>query len=95
MIGQAEVRHLGGRTEIGRLLQPDRNPILVQLEPDIFQIRADLLHVLHQAVGLKIELLHAAVDLAVGDFQGDRFFVQPVGFFIALGRVGLLHQEVA
>ena len=66
MIGQAEIRHLGCRTEIGRLLQPHRNPVRIQLEPDIFQIWPDFLHVLHQVVGLKIKLLNAAVNFAVG-----------------------------
>ena len=75
-----------------RLLQPDRNPILVELEPGIFQVRPDLLHVLHQAVRLEIELLQAPVHLAVGDSQGDRLVVQLVRFFVRLGGVGLLHQ---
>ena len=33
-----------------------------------------------------------AVVLAIGNFEGDRLVVQPVGFFVACGRVGLLHQ---
>ena len=92
MIAQAEVRHLRGGTEIGRLLQPDRNPVLVQLEPHVFQVRPDLLHVLHQAVRLEIELLQAPVQLAVRHSQVDGLAVQAVGFFVRLGGVGLLHQ---
>ena len=92
MIGQTEVRHLGGRAEIGWLFQPHRNPVAIQLEADVFQVRADFLDVLHQAVGLEIELLDAAVDLAVGNPERHRLLVQPVGFVVTRGRVGLLHQ---
>ena len=91
-IVQAEVRHLGGGTEVGRFLQPDRNPVLVQLEADIFEIRADLLHVLHQAVRAGIDLLQAAINFAVRHAQSDRLIVEAVGFLVGLGSVGLLHQ---
>ena len=76
MIGQAEIRHLGRRPEIGRLLQPHRNPVRIQLEPDVFQVRPDFLHVLHQAVSLKIKLLNLAIDFAVGHSKCDRLLVQ-------------------
>src|SRR5579872_7175550 len=64
VIGQPEVRHLRRRAEVSRLLQPYGNPVLVQLEADVFQVWPDLLHILHQAVGLKIELLQATIQLA-------------------------------
>ena len=92
MIGQAEVRHLRGRTEVGRLFQPDRNPVLVQLEPHVFQVRPDLLHVLHQAVGLEIELLQPRLELAVGDSEVDSLGIKLVGFVVRFGGIGLLHQ---
>ena len=92
MIGQPEIRHLGGGTEIRRLLQPHRNPILVQLQPDIFQVRPDLLLVLHQAVRLVIELLQTPVQLAVRNSQVHRLDVQTVRYLVRLGRIGLLHQ---
>ena len=57
-----------------------------------FRFGPDLLHVLHQAVGLEIKLLDAAVDLAVGNPERHRLLVQSVGFVIARGGVGLLHQ---
>ena len=68
IVSQAEVRHFCGRPEVCWLLEPDGNPILVELEPDVFQIRPDLLHVLHQTVSLKVELLNVAVNLAVLNF---------------------------
>ena len=67
MVVQAEVRHLRRGTEIRRLLQPHWNPILVELQPDVFQVRADLFQVLHQAVRLVVELLQTGVQLAIGD----------------------------
>ena len=54
---QAELRHLGGGTEFVRMLQPVRNPFLVDLHPDFFQVRADFLDFLLQVEGLLIELL--------------------------------------
>ena len=92
MLVQAEVRHLRSRTEIGRLLQPHWNPIPVQLQPHVFQIRPNLLHVLHQAVRLEIELLQTPVQLAVCHSQVDRLAIEPVGFFVGLRRIRLLHQ---
>ncbi len=92
VIVQAEVRHLGGRAEVGGLFQPDRNPVTVQLQANVLQVRPDLFQVLHQAVRLEIELLDAAVELAVRYLERDGFVVQPVRFFIRLGGVRLLHQ---
>ncbi len=64
MLAQAEVRHLGCRAEISRLLQPHRNPVLIQLEADVLQVRPDLLYIFHQVVSMEIELLQARRDLA-------------------------------
>ena len=75
MIAQTEIRHFRRRTEIRRLLQPHRNPILIQLEPNILQVRPNLFHVLHQAVRLEIELLQTPVELAVGHSQINRLTV--------------------
>src|SRR5258708_2197299 len=36
---QAELRHFGGGTEFVRMLQPVRNPFLVNFHPDFLQIR--------------------------------------------------------
>src|SRR6267143_2675374 len=41
---------------------------------------------------LKIQLLQAPVELAVGDSQGHSLVVHLVGLFVGRGRVGLLHQ---
>ena len=41
---------------------------------------------------LKIELLQAPIDFAICHSQSDCFVIQPVGFFVALCGVGLLHQ---
>ena len=43
-------------------------------------------------MGAKIDLLQAAVNLAVGDPQADSLVIQAIGFVIALRGVGLLHQ---
>ena len=40
----------------------------------------------------KIELLDAAVNLTVGDFERDGVFIQAVSVVIRLGGVGLFHQ---
>jgi hypothetical protein len=81
-IGEAEVRHFRRGTKIRRLLQPYRNPVLVQLQLHIFQVRANLFHVLHQAVRLEVELLQTAVQLAVFNSQIYCLNVELVGFFV-------------
>src|SRR5258708_25704490 len=37
-IGEAEIGHLGGRAEGAGLLQPNGNPVLIQLEANILEI---------------------------------------------------------
>ena len=92
LVVQAEIRHLGGGAEIAGLLQPDGNPVLVQLQANILEIWTDLLHVLQQALGGAVELDNAQVEFAVGDLQRDGAIVQTIGFLVGLGGVGLLHQ---
>ncbi len=43
VILQAELRHFCRGAEFVRMLQPVRNPFLVNLHPDFFQVRADFL----------------------------------------------------
>ena len=57
---QAELRHLGRRTELVGVLQPVRNPFLVDLHADFFQVRTDFLDFLQQVVGALVELLDLA-----------------------------------
>src|SRR6266849_10343257 len=67
VVVETEVRHLGGGSEIALLLQPYWNPVLVQLQTNVFQIGADLLHVLEQALTAAVELHDAQVQFAIGD----------------------------
>src|SRR5438552_359462 len=92
VVVQTEIRHFRGGTEIARLLEPHGNPILVELEADVLEIWSDLFHVLEETLGGTIELHDAQVELAVGDFESDGAIVEAVGFLVALGFVGLLHQ---
>ena len=92
LIIQTEIRHLGGGPEVGWFLKPYWNPVPVQFQPDVFQVRSNFFHVLQQAVRLEIELLNVAIDLAVGNFQRYGVIIQPIGFLVGLGSVGLLHQ---
>ncbi len=92
VIIKAEVRHPGSGPEVGRFLQPDRNPVLVQLESDILQIRSDLFDVLQEAFRLPVELGDAAVSLAVSYLQRLGSVIQMCGFFVRFCGIGLLHQ---
>src|SRR2546425_9673784 len=47
--------HLGARTKTLRISQPNRNPLLAQLQAHIFQVRPNLLLVLHQILRLQIQ----------------------------------------
>ncbi len=49
VIVQAEGGHLGAFAPVVRILQPDRNPLLVQLHAHFFQAGPDLLDFAHQA----------------------------------------------
>src|SRR5687767_8382955 len=46
--------HLGSGTKCLRILQPNWKPFLSQLEPNVFQIRPNLLLVLHQILRLQV-----------------------------------------
>src|SRR6266849_9399132 len=70
LLVEAKIRHLGGSAEGAGLLEPDGNPVAVELKANILEIGTDFLHVLQQALGGAIELNDAQVELAVGDFQG-------------------------
>ena len=89
---EAEIWHLRAGTKLAWFFQPNRNPVLVQLEAGVLQVRSDLLHVLHQTVRAKVDLLQPAIDPAVGDAKAHRLIIQPIGFVIALGGIGLLHH---
>ena len=93
-VGQAKVGHLGGGAEVRGLLQPNGNPVLVQLQTHILEVGPDFLHVLQQAFGGAVELHDAEVDFAVLDFQGHGAIVQVVGFLVCSGFVGLRHEVV-
>src|SRR5438445_2234288 len=92
IVVQAEVRHFGGAAEVAGFLEPHGNPILVELQANVLEIWSDLFHVLEETLGGTIELHDAQVELAVGDFESDGAIVEAVGFLVALGFVGLLHQ---
>ncbi len=68
LIVEAEIGHLGGGAEGAGLLQPDGNPVAVDLEANVLEIGADFLHVLQQALGGAVELNDAQVEFAVSDF---------------------------
>ena len=55
VILQAELRHFRRGTEIARVPDPVRNPFLVNLHPDFFQVRTDLLDFLQQVVRALVE----------------------------------------
>ena len=59
-----------GRKSVGFFSQTGIQ-FLFSFRRDIFQVRPDLLHVLHQAVRLEIKLLQASIQLAVGDSEVD------------------------
>ena len=92
VVVQAEIRHLCGGAEVAGLLQPHRNPIGIQLEPDVLEIGANLFHVLQETLGGAVEQHDAQVELAVSDLQSHGAIVHAVGFVVGLGLVGLLHQ---
>jgi len=71
-----------------------RDPVLVELEANFLEIRADFLHVLQEAFVSAIELNDAQVEFAVGDFEGDGAIVEAIGVFVALRSVSLLHEVV-
>src|ERR1700733_3811297 len=54
---QPEAGHLCPRPERLRVLQPNRYPLLVELELDVFQIRTKFFLVFHQVLRLDIELI--------------------------------------
>ncbi len=93
VVAQPEIRHPRSRPEIRRLLQPHRNPVLVEFQPDILQIRPNLLHVLQQALRRPVQLHDPQIQFAVRHPQRHRLVVQTVRFLIRLCRIGLLHQE--
>src|SRR5260370_31978730 len=68
IVAEAEIGHLGGGAEGAGLLEPDGNPVAVELEANVLEIGADLLHVLQEAFGGAVELNYAQVEFAVGDF---------------------------
>ena len=64
-----EGRHLRARSERLRVREPDGNPLLAQLQPNVFQIRPDLLLILHQVACLRVELVELRLYLTVSDGQ--------------------------
>ncbi len=94
LVVETEIGHFSGGAEGAGLLQPNRNPILVELEPNLFEIGANFLHVLQEAFVRAIELNDAQVKFAVGDFEGDGAIIEAIGVFVGLGGVGLLHEVV-
>src|SRR5262249_10024993 len=94
LVVKPEVRHFCSGPEGARLFEPHGNPVLVQFQPNIFEVGADLFHVLQQALGSPIELNDTQVELAIGHFQSYRAIIQAIRFFVGLRSVGLLHQIV-
>ncbi len=92
VILQAELRHLRGGTEIARVADPVRNPFLVNLHPDFFQVRTDLLDFLQQVVRTLIERFDLRVHARHRDGQVGGFRVIPVGGGVVGGGVALLIQ---
>ena len=92
LIIEAEVGHFGGGAKIGGLFQPHGDPVPVQLEANVFEVGANFLQVLQQALCGAVKLDNAQVELAVGDFEGHGAVVEAVGFVIRFRLVGLLHE---
>src|SRR5258706_6426851 len=61
--------HLRTRTKSLRVLQPNRNPFLAQLEAHVLEIRTNFFLVLLQVTGLKIQFVNPRGQLTVGDPQ--------------------------
>ena len=60
---QPELRHLRGRTEVVRVRQPVRNPFLVNLHADFFQVRTDFLDFLQQVVAAAVRAVSASASI--------------------------------
>src|SRR5687768_10593025 len=66
--GEAPERgHLGSRPKLLRVFQPDGNPLLAQLDANVFQIRTDLLLILHNVLRLQVQLVDARSKQTVRD----------------------------
>ena len=60
-----EGRHLRARSERLRVCEPDRYPLLSELQTNVLQIRPDLLLILHEVSGLRVELVELRLYLTV------------------------------
>ena len=66
VVFEAEGGHLRAGAERLRIFQPDWHPLLADLGLDLFEVGADFFDVLHQELGLAVELGDARVDGADG-----------------------------
>src|SRR5258705_12613660 len=64
-----EGRHLSTWSKCLRILQPNRNPFLAKFHANIFQVRSNLLLILHQILRLQVHLIDSRGKQAVGDSQ--------------------------
>src|SRR5512133_1298002 len=95
VVGQPESRHFGSGTKCGRILDPYRNPLLAQLEPDILEIRTDLLLILHEELRPLVQLADARFEIAGAHAQAFCFGVMPLGFLVALGLIARFRLAIA
>ncbi len=85
---ETELRHFRGGIELPRVAEPVRNPIRIQLHANFFQVRADALHFLLQAVAQFVKLFDARVNFA--DIHGEI-----CGLRVELLRSGVVRGLVA
>src|SRR5262249_46654101 len=67
------------------ILEPDGDPLFVNLHPNLFQTRSDLLLLTQEALGLKVQLFHLIIDKADALTQGVGARVKSLSFLI-VGR---------
>ena len=77
-----ELRHLRAWPECLRIFQPKRDPFLPQLQPDVFQVRSNLLLILQQVARSEGSVVNARRELAVDDSQRFRVRQQASNFSI-------------
>ena len=82
-----ECRHLRAGTKCLRIFQPERNPILAQLQPDVFEIRSDLFLILLQVTSLQIQFIDARRQLTALDPERFSVCEQPLHLCI-ISRIG-------
>src|SRR5258705_5425928 len=77
-----EGRHLSTWPKRLRILQPNRNPFLAKFYANIFEVRSNLLLILHQILRLQVHLIDSGGKQAVGYSQSVGMRQQPLRFRI-------------